>query len=96
MIEISDELDEKLKEELQNWSLSDDGINRWISRDVSTNIGRLVNDIWDLAEDANHHPDMVVGYKGISVKLMTHDKNAITDKDINLAHKIENLILSLN
>jgi 4a-hydroxytetrahydrobiopterin dehydratase len=96
MIEISDELDEKLKEELQNWSLSDDGINRWISRDVSTNIGRLVNDIWDLAEDANHHPDMVVGYKGISVKLLTHDKNAITDKDINLAHKIENLILSLN
>ena len=96
MIEISDELDKKLKKELLNWSLSDDGINRWISRDVSTNIGRLVNDIWDLAEDANHHPDMVVGYKGISVKLLTHDKNAITDKDINLAHKIENLILSLN
>ena len=96
MIEISDELDKKLKKELLNWSLSDDGINRWISRDVSTNIGGLVNDIWDLAEDANHHPDMVVGYKGISVKLVTHDKNAITDKDINLAHKIENLILSLN
>ena len=96
MIEISDELDKKLKKELLNWSLSDDGINRWISRDVSTNIGRLVNDIWDLAEDANHHPDMVVGYKGISVKLLTHDKNAITDKDINLAHKIEKLILSLN
>tara|TARA_B100000768_G_scaffold161541_1_gene161680 strand:- start:654 stop:944 length:291 start_codon:yes stop_codon:yes gene_type:complete len=96
MIEISDELDKKLKKELLNWSLSDDGINRWISRDVSTNIGGLVNDIWDLAEDANHHPDMVVGYKGISVKLLTHDKNAITDKDINLAHKIEKLILSLN
>ncbi len=96
MIEISDGLDKKLKDELLNWSLSDDGINRWISRDVSTNIGGIVNHIWDLAEDANHHPDMVVGYKGISVKLMTHDKNAITDKDINLAHKIENLILSLN
>ncbi len=96
MIEISDGLDKKLKDELLNWSLSDDGINRWISRDVSTDIGGIVNHIWDLAEDANHHPDMVVGYKGISVKLMTHDKNAITDKDINLAHKIENLILSLN
>tara|TARA_B100001175_G_C19136284_1_gene461392 strand:- start:62 stop:352 length:291 start_codon:yes stop_codon:yes gene_type:complete len=96
MIEISDELEKKIKEKLSNWSLSDDGIYRWISRDISTNIGRVVNDIWDLAEDANHHPDMMVGYKGISVKLMTHDKNAITDKDINLAHKIENLILSLN
>ena len=56
----------------------------------------MVNDIWSLAEDANHHPDMEIGYKGISVKLITHDKNAITDKDIDLAHKIENLILSLN
>ena len=96
MIEISDGLDKKLKDELLNWSLSDNGINRWISRDVSTNKGGIVSHIWDLAEDANHHPDMVVGYKGISVKIMTHDKNAITDKDINLAHKIENLILSLN
>ena len=96
MIEISDELNKKLKDELLNWSLSEAGINRWISRDVSTNIGSLVNYIWDLAEEANHHPDMVVGYKGISVKLVTHDKNAITDKDINLAHKIEKLILSLN
>jgi|TARA_B110000027_G_scaffold25730_1_gene28276 4a-hydroxytetrahydrobiopterin dehydratase len=96
MIEITDELEKILKEELLNWSLSDDGIDRWISRDVSSNIGKIVNDIWDIAEDANHHPDIVAGYKGISVKLLTHDKNAITDKDIDLARKIENLILSLN
>jgi len=96
MIEITDELEKILKEELLNWSLSDDGIHRWISRDVSTNIGKVVNDIWDIADDVNHHPDIVAGYKGISVKLLTHDKNAITDKDIDLARKIENLILSLN
>ena len=40
MIEITDELEKILKEELLNWSLSDDGIHRWISRDVSTNIGK--------------------------------------------------------
>ena len=96
MIEITDELEKILKKELLNWSLSDDGIQRWISRNISTNIGRVVNDIWSLAEHANHHPDMEIGYKGISVKLITHDKNAITDKDIDLANKIENLILSLN
>ena len=95
MIEITDKLEKILKEELLNWSLSDDGIHRWISRDVSTNIGKVVNDIWDIAEDANHHTDIVAGYKGISVKLLTHDKNAITDKDIDLARQIENLILSL-
>ena len=82
MIEISGEIEKKFKEELLNWTLSDDGIHRWISRDVSTDLGRVVNDIWNLAEDANHHPDMEIGYKGISVKLITHDKNAITDKEL--------------
>ena len=96
MIEISSEIEKKFKEGLLNWTLSDDGIHRWISRDVSTDLGGVVNDIWGLAEDANHHPDMEIVYKGISVKLLTHDKNAITDKDIDLANKIENLILSLN
>ncbi len=96
MIEISGEIEKKFKKELLNWTLSDDGIHRWISRELSTDLGGVVNDIWSLSEDANHHPDMEIGYKGISVKLITHDKNAITDKDIDLANKIENLILSLN
>ena len=96
MIEISGEIEKKFKKELLNWTSSDDGIHRWISRELSTDLGGVVNDIWSLSEDANHHPDMEIGYKGISVKLITHDKNAITDKDIDLANKIENLILSLN
>jgi hypothetical protein len=52
MIEISSEIEKKFKEELLNWTLSDDGIHRWISRDVSTDLGGVVNDIWSLAEDA--------------------------------------------
>jgi len=63
MIEISSEIEKKFKEELLNWTLSDDGIHRWISRDVSTDLGGVVNDIWSLAEDANHHPDMEIGTK---------------------------------
>ena len=39
MIEISGEIEKKFKEELLNWTLSDDGIHRWISRDVSTDLG---------------------------------------------------------
>ena len=96
MIDISDDLKEKLKTDLPEWKLSTNGINRWISREVSTELGGIVSKIWDLAEEANHHPDIILGYKGISVDLLTHDKNAITIKDIDLANKIEILILSLN
>jgi len=96
MIDISDDLKERLKMDLPEWKLSTNGINRWISREVSTELGGIVSKIWDLAEEANHHPDIILGYKGISVDLLTHDKNAITIKDIDLANKIEILILSLN
>ena len=96
MIQISDELRKELIENLPEWKLSDASINRWISRDISTELGKVVKDIWDLAEEANHHPDITLGYKGISIDLLTHDKNAIAIKDINLAYQIEKLILSLN
>ena len=61
MIEISGEIEKKFKDELLNWTLSDDGIHRWISRDVSADLGKVVNDIWSLAEHANHHPDIEIG-----------------------------------
>ena len=96
MIQISDEIRKKLNESLPEWKLSDASINRWISRDISTELGKVVKGIWDLAEEANNHPDINLGYKGISIDLLTHDKNAITIKDINLACQIEKLILSLN
>jgi len=88
MIDISDDLKEKLKTDLPEWKLSTNGINRWISREVSTELGGIVSKIWDLAEEANHHPDIILGYKGISVDLLTHDKNAITLRILILPIKL--------
>ncbi len=51
-----------------------------------------VNAIGHLAELAWHHPDLLVSYGGVTVKLMTHDAKGITAKDIALAVEIERFL----
>jgi hypothetical protein len=52
-----------------------------------------VNQIAFLAEAAYHHPDLNVSWAKVTVKLKTHSENGITDKDFDLARKIESEVL---
>jgi 4a-hydroxytetrahydrobiopterin dehydratase len=53
----------------------------------------LVNAIGFAAEAAYHHPDLSVTWGRITVKLSTHSAGGITDKDFELARKIEEVAL---
>ena len=53
----------------------------------------LVNGIGFVAEAANHHPDLTVTWGRVIVKLQNHAAGGITDKDFELARKIEDLAL---
>ena len=52
----------------------------------------LANAIGHLAEAAWHHPDLVVSYSSVTVKLMNHAAKGITEKDFQLAQKIEEVV----
>ncbi|MFT4326224.1 MAG: 4a-hydroxytetrahydrobiopterin dehydratase [Candidatus Woesearchaeota archaeon] len=52
----------------------------------------FVNKVAELAEDADHHPDILIhDYKFVTVSLVSHDVSSITDKDHSLAEKIDAL-----
>ena len=82
----------RLAAELPKWRLE----NGWIRRKYKTHSWKgtlmAVNAIGHLAETAWHHPDLAVSYAFVEVKLTTHDAKGITDKDFELAKKIEELI----
>ena len=82
----------RLESELPHWVLE----NGWIRRKYKTSGWKatlmVVNTIGHLAEAAWHHPDLSVSYSFVIVKLMTHDAKGITDKDFELAAKIEQVI----
>lgn len=51
----------------------------------------FVNKTGALAEAANHHPDITFGWGYAEIALTTHDRGGITDVDIGLAGKIDEL-----
>ncbi|MFA7350629.1 MAG: 4a-hydroxytetrahydrobiopterin dehydratase [Methylotenera sp.] len=86
------EVESKLKAELPYWVLE----SGWIRRKYKTSGWKatlmVVNTVGHLAEAAWHHPDLTVSYAFVIVKLCTHDAKGITDKDFELAAKIESVI----
>jgi len=86
------EVTAKLQNELPQWYLE----NGWIRRKYKTSGWKatlmVVNTVGHLAEAAWHHPDLTVSYAFLIVKLQTHDAKGITDKDFELAAKIEQVI----
>src|SRR2546428_988799 len=53
----------------------------------------LVTAIGYLAEAAYHHPDLAVTWGRVIVKLKNHAAGGVTDKDFELARKIEEVVL---
>lgn len=46
----------------------------------------------DVAEEMNHHPDWSNVYNRVKVNLSTHDAGGVTDKDFELASKMDQLV----
>ncbi|MCX7103010.1 MAG: 4a-hydroxytetrahydrobiopterin dehydratase [Methylobacter sp.] len=87
------DIEQRIKEELPNWYLE----NGWIRRKYKTSGWKatlmVVNTIGHLAEAAFHHPDLSVSYAFVIVKLMNHAAKGITNKDFELAGKIEDVVM---
>lgn len=52
----------------------------------------VVGAIAFLAESADHHPDLIVTWPSVTVKLSTHDAGGLTDRDFDLARKIDETV----
>lgn len=87
-----EEIEARLKEELPEWNFE----NGWIRRKYKTSGWKgtlmVVNTVGHLAEAAWHHPDLTVSYAFVIVKLVNHAAKGVTDKDFELAKKIEEVI----
>jgi 4a-hydroxytetrahydrobiopterin dehydratase len=83
------EITERLGRSLPHWRYD----NGWLRRKYKTHSWKatlmLINTVGHLSEAAWHHPDIAASYAWVEVKLMTHDAKGITDKDFELAKKIE-------
>lgn len=52
----------------------------------------FVNKVGELAENADHHPDIYMySYNNVKIVLTTHSENKLTQKDYDLAKQIDEL-----
>jgi 4a-hydroxytetrahydrobiopterin dehydratase len=78
---------------LPGWYYEDGWIRRVYKTDGWPTTLMLVNTIGYLSEAAYHHPDLSVTWGRVTVKLSTHSAGGITDKDFDLARRIEDHVL---
>lgn len=53
---------------------------------------KLIGRIADLAEGAEHHPDLTWSYVNLHISLTTHDSGGLTSRDVHLARVIEDVL----
>lgn len=49
---------------------------------------KFVNRIADAAEAAQHHPDITINYNKVKLALISHDSGGVTQRDVKMAEKI--------
>ncbi len=77
---------------LPHWQLADGSIRRVYRTSGWQSTLMVANAVAHLAEAAWHHPELVLSYASVEVRLNTHTAKGITDKDFALGQKIEDVV----
>ncbi len=87
----TDELEQALRD-LPEWKLIDGKLVRhWTFADFMQAMG-FVNDVAKIAEQAGHHPDIDIRYSRVTLGLVTHDADGITERDVAMAKRLDSLL----
>lgn len=86
------EVAEKLHHGHPLWTFANGAIRRVYKTSGWKSTLMVVNTIGHLCEAAWHHPELIVNYASVEIALNTHSAKGITDKDFELAKKIEDVV----
>ncbi len=82
-----------LERHLPTWKVQEGHLTRtYITRNWRLSL-MVANAIGYLAEAAWHHPDVLITYPRVVVRLRTHEADGITDRDLELAQEIEAVVM---
>jgi 4a-hydroxytetrahydrobiopterin dehydratase len=86
-----DEIDRALSTELPQWRQEGDAITRSVRAPSFMDGIRLVQQVAEVAEDLDHHPDIDIRWTTVTFTLSTHSAGGLTAKDLRLAGDIDRL-----
>jgi 4a-hydroxytetrahydrobiopterin dehydratase len=75
----------------EGWSENDGALERAFVFDGFLDAIAFVNRLAEAAEAADHHPDIAISYKRVTVRWSTHSASGITDRDREMAERTNTL-----
>jgi 4a-hydroxytetrahydrobiopterin dehydratase len=77
---------------LSNWTEEDGALRRTVTFDGYADAVAFTVRVAMEAEKANHHPDLTLGWGKVQIVLTSHDAGGVTDRDRDLAARIDRLV----
>ncbi len=89
---ISEEEIEDLSKKVPEWEVEGSCLVRNFEFEDFNDAMDFVNAVADVAEEAQHHPDIDIRFDNVSLSLTTHEVKGLTEDDFELAGRIDNLL----
>jgi 4a-hydroxytetrahydrobiopterin dehydratase len=86
-----DDIRKQLKR-IPEWDLDGTRIVRTLEFDGFPEAVDFVNDVADIAEKHNHHPDVDIRYNKVVLYLTTHSAGGLTEDDFAVAGDIDHAV----
>jgi 4a-hydroxytetrahydrobiopterin dehydratase len=74
-----------------NWEKYGNSLRREFTFDDFSGAVEFVNRLTPVANELNHHPDVFISWGLARVSLISHSEHGITEKDFELAQKLDAL-----
>ena len=81
-----------LMKKVPEWELEGKTITYSVEFDDFMESIDFVNGVAEIAEEAQHYPDIDIRWCNIILRLTTHEQGGLTEADFQLAQRIDNLI----
>lgn len=79
---------------LEEWEAENDNLKKHFEFETFADALRFVNKVGAIAEQSDHHPDILLGWGYAEFFITTHDAGGITQRDFALAKEIDELMSS--
>jgi len=76
---------------VQEWKRVGDSIERTWRFETFLEAVAFMNRVFALAEEANHHPDLLNSWTKVRVRFTTHDAGGLTNRDFKMAVKVDGI-----
>ena len=81
--------------DLPDWGFDGRAITKTYHLPSFADAMAFVNRVAESAERINHHPDIAISFRHVTIRTWTHKRNAVTRADVVLAAEIERAFVTV-